>query len=183
MSATSKLVSIGNYRLLSNNLGKGTFARVELATHVLLQKQVALKVIIKSEIKDPYMRKHLHREAAILGRLDHPNIVKLVEICRSTDVYCLVLEYVPGGTLFDHVHKKGAIPEDQCRFLCKQLISAIAYLHKERILHRDLKLENILLDGSRLVLIDFGLSNNWYPGKVMHTHCGSAGKCTIPSYH
>ncbi len=170
-----KLVSLGNYRLSSKSLGKGTFAKVELATHTIFHTEVALKVIVKSEIKDPYMKIHLYREASILGRLRHPNIVELIEICKSADIYCLVLEYVPGGTLFDFVQARGTVPEFQCRIFCKQLISAIAYMHKMRILHRDLKLENILLDGQRLVLVDFGLSNTWYPGKQMNTHCGSAG--------
>ncbi len=180
MSREQKLASIGNYRLCSKNLGKGTFAKVELATHTIFRKEVALKIIIKSEIKDPYLRKHLYREAEILGRLSHPNVVRLVEICKTTDVYCLVMEYVSGGTLFEYVQSRGRLPEEEAGVLCKQLVSAIAYLHKMRILHRDLKLENILLDDFRVVLVDFGLSNFWSPGKWLQTHCGSAGKKKKP---
>ena len=174
MSTDEEIVSIGNYLLDHTSLGKGTFAKVELATHTLLDRKVALKIIIKSKIKDPYMAKNLTREASLLCRLNHPNIVKLLEVCRATDLYCLVLEFVPGGTLFEHIQSRGALQEDESRGLCRQLISAIAYLHGERILHRDLKLENIMLNRGHLVLIDFGLSNNWYPGKMMNTHCGSA---------
>ncbi len=176
-------MSIGNYKLSSTKLGKGTFAKVELAEHVILKKQVALKVVVKSQIRDPYLRKHLNREASILGRLSHPNIVKLIEICKSSDVHCLVLEYVPDGTLFDRLKEVEFLTERESRQICRQLISAIAYLHKMRILHRDLKLENIMLDGERVVLVDFGLSNNWYPGKVMLTHCGSAGETSIQGDH
>ena len=174
MDGSPKLVSVGNYKLDGQRLGKGTFARVELGTHMLLNKKVALKVIVKSKIRDPYLARNLTREASILCRLNHPNIIKLLEVCRATDLYCLVLEYLPGGTLFELIQKTGALPEDEAKGLCRQLVSALAYLHGKRIIHRDLKLENIMLSKGRLVLIDFGLSNSWHPGKKMNTHCGSA---------
>jgi len=169
------LTSIGNYHLSGHTLGEGTFARVELAKHVLLDAEVALKITIKSEIDaDGYQRKHLHREASLLGSLAHPNVVRLFEICNSANIYCLALEYVSGGTLFDRVKDRGHLHEDEARHWTGQLASAVAYLHRQRVLHRDLKLENALLAESRLVLIDLGLSNAWYPGKVMQTHCGTA---------
>jgi len=173
-----RLVSIGNYHLTGNTLGKGTFARVEAATHVLLDTQVALKVIVKRKVKDPYMKCHMYREAHLLACLNHPNIVRILEICKSTEIFCMVLEYVSGGTLYDRVQRKGKLDEEEARGWSRQLVSAINYMHMNNVLHRDLKLENILLSGLRLVLADFGLSNFWYPGKAMRTHCGSAGKCS-----
>lgn len=172
--ARRSLVSMGNYKLEPVNLGKGTFATVELATHVVLQQRVALKIVVKSQIRDPYLKKNLHREAGILSRLRHPNIVKLVEVCNSTDIFCLALEYISGGTLFDYMQKRGPLFEKYAKVVTKQIVSALVYLHGKRLLHRDLKLENILLDGERVVLVDFGLSNQWHPGKLMNTFCGSA---------
>ncbi len=177
------LVSIGNYRLSHRNLGKGTFAKVELASHTILGAEVALKITFKSDLaaRDPYMAKHLYRECNLLARVrGHPNIVKLLEVCDSTEVHCLVLERIRGGTLFDLIKDRGPLREPPAQYLAAQLVSALHYLHnKAKILHRDIKLENILLDDDfgarRLVLIDFGLSNEWRQGKYMKTHCGSAG--------
>ena len=72
--------SIGNYKLTTTTLGKGSFSKVVLADHVILKKQVALKVVTLSKIKDPYVWKTLKREADIMTKLDHPNIVTLHEV-------------------------------------------------------------------------------------------------------
>ena len=176
MSLSSRLISVGNYQLQQVKLGQGSFARVELARHVLLNTPVALKIISTNEIKDPYVYHNLHREAAVLSKLSHPNIVKLIEICVSTDIYCLVLEYAPGTqTICDIIGKYGALGEFFSRPIARHIISGLMYLHSKKILHRDLKLENIMVneDFTRCFLIDFGLSNFWYQGKSMKTHCGS----------
>ena len=107
MSQSLQLVSLGNYKLDGVRLGKGSFASVELARHVLIKMPVALKIVSKKDIKDPYVRDNFHREAKILSKFSHPNIVKLIEICSTNDIYCLVLEYVPGArTLLEVVKVK-----------------------------------------------------------------------------
>ena len=176
MSQSLRLVSLGNYHLQNVRLGKGSFAKVELARHVLVDASVALKIISMKEIKDPYVFNNLHREASILSKLSHPNIVGLIEICVSSDIYCLVLEFVPGAkNLCDVIGMYGALNELVSCSMARQIISALMYMHSKKILHRDLKLDNIMVseDFSRCFLIDFGLSNFWYPGKNMKTHCGS----------
>jgi serine/threonine protein kinase len=176
MSQNLRLISLGNYHLQKVQLGQGSFARVELARHILINTPVALKIISTNAIKDPYVYHNLNREAAILSKLNHPNIVRLIEICVSTDIYCLVLEYEPGAkNLGDVIGQYGALGEFFSRPIARHIISALLYMHSKKILHRDLKLDNVMVneDFSRCFLIDFGLSNFWYAGKNMKTHCGS----------
>jgi len=153
-----------------NDFYLGAFACVELATHAILGKQVALKIIARNEIRDPYVKQNFHREASILSRLNHPNIVKLVEIVCTENIYCLVLEYLPhSNTFYEVLKNNGALSESLACTFSKQLVSGLSYLHSKNILHRDLKLDNILVDKdrSRCLLIDFGLSNSWIPGQVI----------------
>jgi serine/threonine protein kinase len=173
----ARLLEIGNYRLDRVTLGKGSFAQVKLASHVLLGTKVALKITYTDQLKDAYIRKNLHRESTILGQLDHPHVVKLIEICTTKKIHCLALQYIPGAkNLYDIVTENGALTESFTLLICRQLVSALMYVHSKNILHRDLKMNNVLLDASfsHCLLIDFGLSNFWYPGQVMNTHCGSA---------
>jgi serine/threonine protein kinase len=154
----------------------GSFASVRLARHFLIGSDVALKLFDVKSIKDPYVRKYLHREAQILSKLSHPNIVKLVEICSTGNIYCLALQYMPGAkTVFDVIQENGPMTEPFARHVGRQLVSALLHMHSKNILHRDLKLENVLLDGClhRCLLIDFGLSSTWQLGQKMNTHCGS----------
>jgi serine/threonine protein kinase len=154
----------------------GSFAKVQLATHVVVKAQVALKMIFKGDIKDPYVAKNLEREYRILSMLSHPNIIQLLEVCNTKSLYVLALEYVSGAqTLADVISRCGALSESSAHPLARQMISALRYLHFKNILHRDLKLENILVDKEirQCKLIDFGLSNFWHQGQEMRTFCGS----------
>jgi serine/threonine protein kinase len=170
-----KLISIGNYSLDGVALGEGSFGKVELATHSLLNTKVAAKVVVRSTITDPYVERNIHREATLLLSIKHPNIVRMIEVILSREIYCLIIEYVAGGTLLDKLQVIGHFCERDAKIIGGQLIGALAYLHSKQILHRDLKLENIMLGGGhRVVLIDFGLSNYWNPGHKMTTYCGSA---------
>jgi serine/threonine protein kinase len=137
---------------------------------------VALKMIFKHDIKDPYVAKNLEREYKILSTLSHPNIIKLLEVCDTRSLFVLALEYVSGAqTLADVINTHGALSESRTRPLARQMISALRYLHFKNILHRDLKMENILVDEEiwQCKLIDFGLSNFWHQGQEMQTFCGS----------
>ena len=173
-----RLKSIGNYQLLSTTLGKGSFSKVKLANHVILNKQIALKVITLSEIDDPYVRKNIQREAFIMAKLNHPNVVALHEVCSTKDFFCLAMDSYLGGTLCDLVqdHPKGKLEEEQARFYFKQLVDGLTHMHSKGIIHRDLKLENIFLNEEKtnVVIGDFGLSNFWHPQTMLETVCGSA---------
>ena len=133
-------------------------------------------MIFKRDIKDPYVAKNLEREYRILSMLSHPNIIQLLEVCNTKSIFVLALEYVSGAqTLADLINTHGALSESSSRPLARQMISALRYLHFKNILHRDLKMENILIDEEiwQCKLIDFGLSNFWHQGQEMRTFCGS----------
>ena len=104
----------------------------------------------------------------------HPNIVRVIEVCTTKEIYCLCLEYIQGMDLLEALRNVGKFPEARVKEISGQVIGAIAYLHTRKILHRDLKLENVMLSEDRALLIDFGLSNFWQGGQEMKTHCGSA---------
>ncbi|XP_037076772.1 serine/threonine-protein kinase NIM1-like [Pollicipes pollicipes] len=172
-----KLQALGRYRLNGEILGKGNFARVELATHSVLNAKVAIKIIDVDKVKEDYVRRNLGREVKVLSRLLHPNIVRLYETIMSGHLYCLVMEYAPGGDLSSLVkaQREGRFPEGRARPFCRQLVSALTYMHGRGIIHRDLKMENIMLNASKdtLKIVDFGLSNCWSPESPLKSHCGS----------
>lgn len=104
------------------------------------------------------------REVAILKQLTHPNIVRLHKMEESDRHYGIVLEYASGGELFDYILNHRYLKDNAARRLFAQLVSGVGYLHKKGIVHRDLKLENLLLDRNRNIIItDFGFANTFDP--------------------
>ena len=102
------------------------------------------------------------REVAILQRVSHPNIVRLVDTQDKDRYIGIILEYASGGELFDFILNQRCLKENVARRLFAQLISGVGYLHKRGIVHRDLKLENLLLDSNRNIIItDFGFANTF----------------------
>ena len=150
-----RLAAIGNYQLSPLVLGKGSFSRVVLAHHVLLKKQVALKVITRSEIKDPYVKKNLWREVSIMLKLNHPNVVSLHEVCSYDNFFCLIMDIYPRGTLCDLIekHPDGKLEEVQTKSFLSQLIAGLKYIHSKGIIHRDIKPENIFLNKNKTCLL------------------------------
>ncbi|KAI8377263.1 hypothetical protein BD560DRAFT_53062 [Blakeslea trispora] len=114
------------------------------------------------------------REMAIMRLLRHPNICQLKEYITEGDKYYMFLEYVDGGQLLDYIIKHGKLREKQARRFARQIVSALDYCHRNSIVHRDLKIENILITQSeQLKIIDFGLSNVYSPTQQLDTFCGS----------
>jgi len=163
---------------MSLRIGEGSFSKVELANHAILNMKVALKVIKIVEIEDPYVIKNLKREALVMSKLSHPNVVQLHEVCSHTDFFCLAMDFYPGGTLCDLISNSelGRLEENASKLYFKQLLSGLHHIHQSNVIHRDIKLENVFLnqDRSKAVIGDFGLSNLWSPGGILKTRCGSA---------
>lgn len=172
----STLTSVGNYLLTRHLLGKGHFARVEEAIHKHLDTKVAIKIINLNALSNDYTKKHLKREEGILAQLSHPGIIKLFEIIETKNNYYLILEF-GGDNLCNYIRsqRRSKLEEQVVRVYARQIVSAVSYLHKKGIVHRDIKLENILLDKltNRIKLADFGLSCVWDKNTFLKTNCGS----------
>uniref|UniRef100_A0A4W4EP30 Serine/threonine-protein kinase MARK1 n=1 Tax=Electrophorus electricus TaxID=8005 RepID=A0A4W4EP30_ELEEL len=163
---------VGNYRLLKT-IGKGNFAKVKLGRHVLTGREVAVKIIDKTQLNPTSLQK-LFREVRIMKVLNHPNIVKLFEVIETDKTLYLIMEYASGGEVFDYLVAHGRMKEKEARAKFRQIVSAVQYCHQKRIVHRDLKAENLLLDADMNIKIaDFGFSNEFTVGSKLDTFCGS----------
>uniref|UniRef100_A0A3B4A618 MAP/microtubule affinity-regulating kinase 3 n=1 Tax=Periophthalmus magnuspinnatus TaxID=409849 RepID=A0A3B4A618_9GOBI len=163
---------IGNYRLLKT-IGKGNFAKVKLARHILTGREVAIKIIDKTQLNPTSLQK-LYREMRIMKTLNHPNIVQLFEVIETEKTLYLVMEYASGGEVFDYLVAHGRMKEKEARAKFRQIVSAVHYCHQKNIVHRDLKAENLLLDAdANIKIADFGFSNEFSVGSKLDTFCGS----------
>ncbi|KAJ3273197.1 hypothetical protein HDV01_004699 [Terramyces sp. JEL0728] len=106
--------------------------------------------------------------------LHHPNVIKLYEVIETKSTVFLVMEYASGGELYDYLVVHGKMKEKEARAKFRQILSAVSYCHKKRVIHRDLKAENLLLDANLDIKIaDFGFSNYYDPDSKLDTFCGS----------
>uniref|UniRef100_A0A3Q0SPG9 non-specific serine/threonine protein kinase n=1 Tax=Amphilophus citrinellus TaxID=61819 RepID=A0A3Q0SPG9_AMPCI len=154
-------------------LGKGTYGKVKKAKE-RSGRLVAVKSIRKEKIKDEQDLIHIRREIEIMSSLCHPHIITIYEVFENKDKIVIVMEYASRGDLYDYICDKKSITEQEARHFFRQIVSAVHYCHQNGIVHRDLKLENILLDGSGNVKIaDFGLSNLYHGDEYLQTFCGS----------
>ncbi|KAI8381725.1 related to Fatty acyl-CoA synthetase and RNA processing-associated kinase 1 [Nakaseomyces glabratus] len=190
-----KHVTFGPY-VIGATLGEGEFGKVKLAWSksayqqcdntegnagnkpmtFKVPKQVAIKLIKRDFItKDPSKETKIYREINALKHLSHPNIVKLEEVLQNSKYIGIVLEYAAGGEFYKFIQRKRRLKENHACRLFSQLISAVHYIHSKGLVHRDLKLENLLLDNEEnLIITDFGFVNEFLrQNGMMKTSCGS----------
>ncbi|KAJ3367288.1 hypothetical protein GGF31_007631 [Allomyces arbusculus] len=149
---------------LHETLGEGEFGKVKLAIHSATRTKVAIKVFKRSRLDDDEKRLKLQREIDILHSVVHQSIVRLFDVVETDDLIGLVIEYASGGELFDYILANRCLPEDEARRLFAQLVEGVHYMHSKNVVHRDLKLENLLLSSTKdLVIIDFGFANQFPP--------------------
>ncbi|KAE8718282.1 CBL-interacting serine/threonine-protein kinase 12 [Hibiscus syriacus] len=168
----------GKYEILKL-LGRGAFAKVYHARNLKTGQSVAIKAVSKKKVLKGGFAEHVKREIAIMRRLRHRNIVKLIEVLASKTKVYFVMEFAEGGELFTRIAKGRRFSENLCRRYFQQLISAVGYCHSRGVFHRDLKPENLLLDENYdLKISDFGLSavkEQIRPDGLLHTICGTPG--------
>jgi serine/threonine protein kinase len=151
-------------------IGEGSYGKVRIGTHRLTGTRVALKQIPKSVSAQLTREIHHHRQ------LHHPHVVQLYEVIATETSIWLVTELCAGGELFDYLVEQGRIDELEARTLFGQLCLAVAYCHDQGVVHRDLKLENVLLDDHcQVKLSDFGFTREFERGTLMDTFCGTTG--------
>ncbi|KAJ5578496.1 uncharacterized protein N7459_007460 [Penicillium hispanicum] len=159
-----KETTFGQY-ILGQTLGEGEFGKVKLGWKRDGSIQVAIKLIRRETLgSNPSRLPKIYREIAILRDLAHPNIVRLHEMVETDRHIGIIMEYASGGELFDYILNHRYLKDNSARRLFAQLVSGVGYLHKKGIVHRDLKLENLLLDRNRNIIItDFGFANTFNP--------------------
>eukprot|EP00045_Choanoeca_perplexa_P008233 m.75916 g.75916 ORF g.75916 m.75916 type:complete len:997 (-) comp14409_c0_seq1:101-3091(-) len=152
-------------------LGMGTHGEVKQATHKLTKQEVAIKFIAKDECPED---KAAWSEVAALKKIRHPHVVRLYDVIHTEDTVMLVLECLGGGELFDYLVSRRRLSETEGRRFVRQILSALEFCHNQNVVHRDLKLENLLLGSDDQVKItDFGFSNLFKEGGLMSTFVGS----------
>lgn len=163
-NAKRKETTFGEY-ILGQTIGEGEFGKVKLGWKKDGSVQVAIKLLRRDSLgTNPSRLPKIHREITILRELSHPNIVRLHEMVETSKHIGIILEYASGGELFDYILNHRYLKDNAARRLFAQLVSGVGYLHKKGIVHRDLKLENLLLDRNRNIIItDFGFANNFNP--------------------
>lgn len=159
-----KETKFGDY-ILGQTLGEGEFGKVKLGWKKDGSAQVAIKLIRRESLgTNPSRLPKIYREISILRTLSHPNIVRLHKMAETDKYIGIILEYASGGELFDFILNHRYLKDHAARRLFAQLVSGVGYLHKKGIVHRDLKLENLLLDRNRNIIItDFGFANTFDP--------------------
>lgn len=155
-------------------LGKGTYGKVQLAVNKQTGQEVAIKTIKKTKIENEQDLQRVRREIQIMSSIEHPHIIHIFEVFENKDKIVLVMQYAPGGELYEYVSQSKVLDDFEARRLFRQIATAIYYCHQNKICHRDLKLENILLDEkNNAKLADFGLSNVFDKNRHLKTFCGS----------
>ena len=162
---------------LGDVLGEGGYSVVKAGTSVIDERKVAVKIITRKDLSEAD-DESLKQEVSILGKLNHPNITRLVDFFEEDQHYYVVLEYLDGGELFDRIVKKTYYSEKEARDLVFTILKAIKYCHDQNIVHRDLKPENLLLasksDDANIKLADFGFAT-YAEGLTITSQCGTPG--------
>ncbi|CAF3334972.1 unnamed protein product [Rotaria socialis] len=156
-------------------LGRGTFGKVVLCRERTTQRIFAMKMLRKSLVITNNEVVHTMDENKILRHIQHPFITNLICAFTTSDRLCLVMECVNGGELFFHLNREKRFSEERVRFYIAEIACVIGYLHSRKIIYRDIKLENILLDRfGHIKLVDFGLCKTNVPfGQTTVTFCGT----------
>ena len=156
-------------------LGKGAFGKVNLCLHTLTGRLVAIKSINKEKIKNERQKKKIKLETSIMETLSKSkNIVKIFETYETKKHICIVMEYICAGDLLTYIKKRSKLTEPVAKFIFKQIILGLKHIHDNSIIHRDIKLDNILLDlDNNIKICDFGVSRKVNKDDVMFEQCGT----------
>ena len=164
---------IGPY-ILKDELGRGSFSMVCRAVHEHTNEEFACKIIPKRRLLAGHSESRFEDEVRILQHLDHPSICRMYDLSQDAINYYIILELCSHGNLYTRIRNAKKLTEDDAKFIFKQIVNAVEYMHRHGVAHRDLKPENILVDErDRVKIIDFGLSAFQHEGTLLHDFCGS----------
>lgn len=164
-----------SFYMIGKQLGKGAFGKVYLGLHRLTGLKVAIKTIDKSIIQDERTRRKVFQEVYVMKKINHPNVIKLLEVFESNRHLMIVLEYAGGGDLLQLVKSRNFLTESEGKNVFSQVIDAVKACHLKNIIHRDVKLDNLLIttDFTCIKLCDFGVGRSVKPGEKIFDQCGT----------
>ena len=155
-------------------IGRGAFGKVNIGLNILTGRIVAIKSFNKQNISNEKAKKKIIYETNLMRGLYHPSVTKILETFETDKYMLIIMEYISGGNLQNFVKKRRKLCEKTARILYRQLIQGIKYIHSKGIVHRDIKLENILLDLNNIVKIcDFGVGKLTQKGQKLSDQCGT----------
>jgi len=170
--------SLNDYAI-GKQIGHGAYAQVRFGVHKETGRKVAIKIYEKYKLLDPQRRKSVRREIKLMERLSHPHVITYYDAIDTPKQVYIIMEFLGGGSLHHYLKKRSSrrLEDHRARRLFVQVCHGLKYLHDRHIVHRDIKLENLLMDDHGTVkCIDFGFSTIVPPGKKIKVFCGT------PSY-
>ncbi|GET01953.1 aurora kinase A [Rhizophagus clarus] len=170
-----RILSMKDFKV-GHEIGKGKYGRVHLATNKSSGYIVALKILLKHELKHDKLLQQLEREVEIQGNLNHPNILKLYGYFQDEKRVVMILEWAPLGTLYAQLKRQMRFVEKQASRYIAQIAKSLKYVHEHHIVHRDLKPENLLIDKQGILkLADFGWATyvQDFTNSSLKTICGT----------
>lgn len=168
--------SIYSLYTIRSEIGAGSYGRVVSAIHNITHQTRAIKIISKLAIQNTELRSKVINEVEILRSLDHPNIIKIYEFHEDEFNLYLIMDLCTGRELLETILRNGSFDEEQAKTYMKQILSALIYLHSLKVVHRDLKLENMLIEHTRstnIKIIDFGTATYFNPKRFMTYRIGT----------
>ena len=155
-------------------IGKGAFGKVNLGLHILTGRIVAIKSFNKNTLKNERAKSKIYHEINMMKNLRHSSIVKLLDTFETKNYILIIMENISGGDLLSFVKKRTKLNEKICKFIFKQLLQSIKYIHTKNIIHRDIKLDNVLIDlNNNIKLCDFGVGKMIHEGEILTDQCGT----------
>ena len=163
-----------SFYLFGRLIGRGAFGKVNLGLHILSGKIVAIKSFNKSKFKDENSRQKIYHEINLMKSLKHNSIVRILETIETSNYILIIMENINGGDLLSFVKKRTKLNEKTAKIIFKQLIISLKYIHSKGIIHRDIKLDNILIDlHNHIKICDFGVGKNYQNNEKFMDQCGT----------
>ena len=155
-------------------IGRGAFGKVNIGLNILTGRIVAIKSFNKKNLTNEISKNKILYETNLMRGLCHPSVTKILETFETDQYYLIIMEYISGGNLQSFIKKRRKLGEKTSKILFRQIIQALKYIHSKNIVHRDIKLENILLDLNNIIKIcDFGVGKLIKPGAILRDQCGT----------
>ena len=165
-----------NFYLYGRLIGQGAFGKVNIGLNILTGRVVAIKSFNKKSLStNGENMKKILSETDLMKKLNHPNVTKILEMFEDEEYILIAMEYINGGNLFSFVKKRRKLSEKTAKFLFRQIILGIKHIHSKKIVHRDIKLENILIDlNNNIKICDFGIGRILKNEKqLLYDKCGT----------